>query len=598
MRVFRVLRYAALCVSVLAIGCGGNPKPQTVKTTPAPGPTAPATPAAATPAATTDPIAALIATSEKHYEAGDRELSLGHLDKARIEFDQALDVLLQSPYGARSDARLRDHFDKLVDRISAREVAALAAGDGFAEKPSEPASIDELLEVATFEKPSKAAASTEATVSADLQSTSHDIPIPLNEKVLSYIELFQGRLRDFLASGLERGAGYLPMIQNVFRAEGLPLDLAYIPLIESAFKPSALSRAQAKGMWQFMRGTALENGLKHDWYIDERADPEKATRAAAKYLHTLYNMFDDWHLALASYNGGPGRVQRAMQKTGINDFWQLSSNQQRLPRETREYVPMILAAIIIAKNPAQYGFDAAPATLTAGNATAALKYEKVALPQAMDLRRVAEWCGKPIDEIQALNPELRRWTTPVRNSGYEVKVPVGTGDKLRERLRTATPSELASLNWYRVKNGESLASIARKLSVSREDLAEANSLTVKSHVRSGQELIVPRAPATLLNARVDRPAPQKPQTTVAEAEANVDADHVGVRRASASADSDGDDISKIVYKVKRGDTLFSIAKAFETSVEALRSWNRLRGDHISPGDRLTIQTAHGTRNAQ
>ncbi len=598
MRVFRVLRYAALCVSVLAIGCGGNPKPQTVKTTPAPGPTAPATPAAATPAATTDPIAALIATSEKHYEAGDRELSLGHLDKARIEFDQALDVLLQSPYGARSDARLRDHFDKLVDRISAREVAALAAGDGFAEKPSEPASIDELLEVATFEKPSKAAASTEATVSADLQSTSHDIPIPLNEKVLSYIELFQGRLRDFLASGLERGAGYLPMIQNVFRAEGLPLDLAYIPLIESAFKPSALSRAQAKGMWQFMRGTALENGLKHDWYIDERADPEKATRAAAKYLHTLHNMFDDWHLALASYNGGPGRVQRAMQKTGINDFWQLSSNQQRLPRETREYVPMILAAIIIAKNPAQYGFDAAPATLTAGNATATLKYEKVALPQAMDLRRVAEWCGKPIDEIQALNPELRRWTTPVRNSGYEVKVPVGTGDKLRERLRTATPSELASLNWYRVKNGESLASIARKLSVSREDLAEANSLTVKSHVRSGQELIVPRAPATLLNARVDRPAPQKPQTTVAEAEANVDADHVGIKRASASADADGDDTTKIVYKVKRGDTLFSIAKAFETSVEALRSWNRLRGDHISPGDRLTIQAAHGTRNAQ
>jgi membrane-bound lytic murein transglycosylase D len=259
---------------------------------------------------------------------------------------------------------------------------------------------------------------------------------------------------------------------------------------------------------------------------------------------------------------------------------------------------MILAAIIIAKNPGQYGFDAAPATLTAGNATAAVKYEKVALPQAMDLRRVAEWCGKPIDEIQALNPELRRWTTPVRNSGYEVKVPLGTGDKLRERLRSATPSELASLNWYRVKNGESLASIARKLSVSREDLAEANSLTVKSHVRSGQELIVPRAPATLLNARVDRPAPQKPQTTVAEAEANVDADHVGVKRASASADSDGDDISKIVYKVKRGDTLFSIAKAFETSVEALRSWNRLRGDHISPGDRLTIQTAHGTRNAQ
>jgi membrane-bound lytic murein transglycosylase D len=608
MRVIRVLRQAALCVSVVAVGCGGNPKPQTVKTTPAPpGPTAPATPATTTAPAAPDPIDALIATSDKHYEAGDRELSLGHLDKARIEFNQALDVLLQSPYGARSDARLRDHFDKLVDRISAREVAALAAGDGFAEKPSEPASIDELLEVATFEKPSKAAPSTQATVTADLRATSHDIPIPQNEKVLSYIELFQGRLRDFLTSGLDRGASYLPMIQNVFRAEGLPLDLAYIPLIESAFKPSALSRAQAKGMWQFMRGTALENGLKHDWYIDERADPEKATRAAAKYLHTLYNMFDDWHLALASYNGGPGRVQRAMAKTGINDFWQLSASQQKLPRETREYVPMILAAIIIAKNPAQYGFDVPSVETANASVSSPLKYEKVALPQAMDLRRVAEWCGRPIDEIQALNPELRRWTTPVRNAGYEVKVPVGTGDKLRTRLATATPSELAALNWYRVKNGESIASIARKLSVSREDLAEANGLTVKSHVRSGQQLIVPRAPTTLLNARVDHPAPQK-QSSVAAAsadgEANDDSasdrERVAVKRASASSDNDADEgaAAKIVYRVKRGDTLFSIAKAFETSVEALRSWNRLHGDHISPGDRLTIQTSHGTRNAQ
>ena len=130
------------------------------------------------------------------------------------------------------------------------------------------------------------------------------------------MELFTGRLKSYLEEGLSRGARYLPMIQDVFRAEGLPLDLAYVPLIESAFKPNALSRAKAKGMWQFMRGTALENGLEHDWYIDERADPEKATRAAAKYLKTLYSMFDDWHLALASYNGGPGRVQRAMKRSG------------------------------------------------------------------------------------------------------------------------------------------------------------------------------------------------------------------------------------------------------------------------------------------
>jgi membrane-bound lytic murein transglycosylase D len=597
MRVFRALRYAAISVSVLSVGCGGNPKPQTVKTAPAPQTPAPTAPTAATATPTPDPITALIATSERHYEAGERELAQGHLDKARIEFDQAVDVLLQSPYGARSDTRLRDHFDKLVDRISAREVAALAAGDGFAGKPSEPASIDELLEVATFEKPGTPAASTTEKVSADLQATSHDIPIPLNEKVLSYIELFQGRLRDFLASGLDRGAGYLPMIQNVFRAEGLPLDLAYIPLIESAFKPSALSRKEAKGMWQLMRGTALENGLKHDWYIDERADPEKATRAAAKYLHTLYNMFNDWHLALASYNGGPGRVQRAMSKTGIDDFWKLTASAQKLPRETREYVPMILAAIVIAKNPTQYGFEVAT--------TDPVKFETVTLPRAMDLRRVAEWCGRPIDEIQALNPELRRWTTPVRNDQYQVKVPAGTGDKLKDRLRTASAGELAALNWYRVKKGESIATIARKLSVSRADLAEANSLTIKSQVRAGQELIVPRAPTTLLNARVERPAPganSKASAVAEAAEANGNGateDRVSVKRASADADEDGAATKNITYRVKRGDTLFSIARAFETTVETLRSMNRLRGDHISPGDRLTIQTnIHGTRAAQ
>src|SRR5918994_4983868 len=155
-----------------------------------------------------------------------------------------------------------------------------------------------------------------------------------------------------------RRARYLPMIQDVFRAEGLPLDLAYVPLIESAFKPTAVSRAKAKGIWQFMRGTALENGLTHDWYIDERAEPEKATRAAAKYLKTLNGMFKgDWHLALASYNGGPGRVQRAVKRAGAADFWKLSASSRYLPRETRDYVPLILAAIIIARNPAQYGLD-------------------------------------------------------------------------------------------------------------------------------------------------------------------------------------------------------------------------------------------------
>src|SRR5216117_2782815 len=277
---------------------------------------------AQTPQVHADEVLTLIATSDGHFKAGQKELEQGHVEAAKAEFNLAIEVLLASSYGGRTEPRIRDHFDRLVDRISTYEVRALATGDGFTEKKYEPAPIDELLALSsTFGTPA-ATAELKNAVKTDLQSAIHDIPIPLNQRVLSYIELFQGRLHDFIEEGMKRGSKYLPMIQGVFRAEGLPLDLAYVPLVESAFKPNALSRVKAKGVWQFMKGTATENGLRNDWYIDERSDPEKATLAAAKYLTTLNQLFKgDWYLALASYNGGPGRLQRAMKQTGVTDFW-------------------------------------------------------------------------------------------------------------------------------------------------------------------------------------------------------------------------------------------------------------------------------------
>ena len=194
-----------------------------------------------------------------------------------------MEVLLESPYGARTDARMREHFDRLIDRVNAHEVTALAQGDGFAEKKYEAAPIDEILKNATTFPAPVADDATKAAVKADLELNPHDIPIPEHPKVLSYVEVMQGRMRDYIQESLARGAKYMPMIQRVFRAEGLPLDLAYIPIIESSFKTNALSKASAKGPWQFMKPTAREHGLKTDWFIDERSDPEKATVAAAKY---------------------------------------------------------------------------------------------------------------------------------------------------------------------------------------------------------------------------------------------------------------------------------------------------------------------------
>jgi membrane-bound lytic murein transglycosylase D len=559
---------AAASVALVASGCGPAVRQQRPQTTPPPPPVA----QAPAPAPAIDPIQALIDQSQTHYQQGQRELSVGHLDRARAEFNRALDVLLAAPGGARTEPRLREQFDRLVDKISALEVATLAEGDGFSEKPAEPASIDVLFDLAPAVEgaPTPAVA---AAVQTDLAQTSHDIPIPLNARVLNYVELFQGRLRSFIQEGLDRGSQYLPMIQSVFRAEGLPLDLAYVPLIESAFKTNALSRASAKGVWQFMRPTARENGLKHDWYVDERSDPHKATRAAARYLKTLGKMFDgDWHLALASYNGGPGRVQRAMRRTGRDDFWSLSATPRILPRETREYVPMILAAVIIARNPAQYGFTIpeSPAPVT----------ERVAVAGAVDLRRVAEWINAPVDTIQQLNPELRRWTTPVRSQAYELAVPAGTAEILRARLADA--GERGALNWHTVRPGESLATIARKLRVSRADLAEANYLSLRSRVRPGQKLVIPRAPATLMAAQPDRPAP------VADARPAVERASMTTGPKTPGTASEP---ARRVYRVKRGDTLASIARLFETSVSSIKAWNRLRTNRINPGQRLTVYTA-------
>ncbi len=496
---------------------------------------------------------------------------MGHLARAKVSFNKALEVLLESPQGARGEARVRDHFERLVDRIAALELTALATGDGFTEQVAEPASIDELLTLDT----TAPTAATAKNVEADLQQTAHDIPIPLNERVLRYVELFQGRLREYLEAGLSRGTQYLPMIQNVFRAEGLPLDLAYVPLIESAFKPTALSRAKAKGVWQFMPATGTENGLKQDWYIDERSDPEKATLAAAKYFKALFNIFDDWHLAMASYNGGPGRVQRAINRSRRDDFWSLTSTSRYLPRETRDYVPMILAAVIIAKNPTKYGFNVVP--------TEASLTETVLIPPAVDLRRIAEWAGISADELQRLNPELRRWTTPIRGAGYELEVPAGTAETIRERLKAANPNELNALQWHVVRRGETLSTIARKLRVNRNDLAAANYLRTKSKVIAGQKLLIPRMPSAAVLARGGAGA----STQSAAADADL-----------APLEDDADEVTRIVHRVRAGETLSSIARKYNTTIQNLRSVNNLRSSTLRVGARLVIQSGRTSANQQ
>jgi membrane-bound lytic murein transglycosylase D len=285
-------------------------------------------------------------------------------------------------------------------------------------------------------------------------------------------------------------------------------------------------------------------------------------------------MFGDWHLALASYNGGPGRVQRAIKRSRRTDFWQLTASSRYLPRETRDYVPLILAAIVIARNPAEYGLNVVvPETPRA---------ERIAVNSPIDLRKVAEWAGVPADEIQELNPELRRWTTPIRATDYELNVPEGTGTRILAALATAEPEELVSFNRYTVKKGETISTIAKKLKVSRTDLAEANYLKTSAKLGAGQQLIIPRAPTTMLAARTDTPAPVTESRSV-DAVVASDVRPPVVQNASAATS-----VTRATHRVKRGETLSSIARLYETTVTALKQLNGITGSAIRAGQRLTI----------
>ncbi len=527
--------------------------PPAVVVEPSPPPQPPPAPAPPPP----DRIDLAIAQAEKEFEAGRVEFGRRRIVAAREHFDRAIDVLLQAPEGAKGESRLQSAFERLLDRISALDVQALREADGFAEARTEPAAIDELLNAAMFVERPQPKATTAETVASDLEHSPSDVRIDINDRVLAYVELFQGRLRDFLQAGMDRGQRYLPMIQSVFKSEGLPLDLAYVPLIESAFKTTALSRVSARGMWQFMGPTAKEYGLNkleptQSWFVDERSDPEKATRAAAQYLKTLNGMFDgDWYFALASYNAGPGRLQTAVRRAKTTDFWAITASTRYLPRETREYVPMILAAIIIARNPELYGF-----TL---NSTAPLAYEMVEIPGALDLKIIAEWGGVTVEDLQDLNPELRRTTTPI--VPHSLKVPVGTAASIQARLETAS-SLYRTFKFHTVKRGDTVITVSRKYGITATELREANGLSAKAKLTAQQELMIPGRSATALPSATSRPT-------------------TSTRATSSTAPK--------TYRVRQGDTLFSIAKQFSITVAELKRLNSLSSDRIKIGDQLTVR---------
>jgi len=542
-RIGSLARYSpALLLAILLSGCSPTKSASTAATPPAQA----LAPAAAQPQQAPAPappppptvqqqrVKSLIEQVEKAYAAGQADYKKGDLVAARSDFDHAVDLMLTSGIDIKSSPELQDEFDRIVDQVNGLEMEALRQGNGFTPKTEDTPA--EAAEEVTFVVDPNIV----AKANADLATTHSDLPLVVNDYVASYINFFANTTKghNTLLHSFQRAGRYRAMIERVMSEEGVPHDLIYLAVAESGFQPRAVNpHSRAGGMWQFMpRGNY---GLVRNSYVDERFDPEKSTRAYARYMKFIYSELGDWYLSMAGYDWGTGNVQRAVEKTGYADFWELYK-RNNLPGETKNYVPEILAAIIIANHPTQYGFD--DITLDPPVVT-----DTVTINYSTDLRLVSDIVGASVDELIALNPSLLRMVTPP-DTEFDLHLPAGTAALFQEKIAAIPESKRDSWRYHKVTPDDTLASIAHTYSVSPAAIADANQLDMTAKLGGVEALVVPVAP-----------------------------------RATPSAHT-------LYYTTRRGDTLVSVADRFGISLTQLRRWNKLSasGIKIEPGRRLHV----------
>ena len=562
-----------------------------------------------------DPVNELIKSAEKEYQAGEIEYNQGHKEAAKQHFDKAFDLLLGSPASVRNDTRFEREYDRVLEGSNKLELIDLRqTPEAAGEQKSEPAPIDEANEVNNY----PVDPNLKATATAEIKATHSDLPLMMTDQVAGYINYFSTRGRGTLEHGLERSGRYREMIERVLKEEGVPQDLIYLAQAESGFHPYAVSRVGARGIWQFMGSRARAYDLHRNVWMDERQDPEKSTRAAARHLKDLYNQFGDWYLAMAAYNSGPGTVQNAVKRTGYADFWELY-RRNVLPRETRNYVPIIVAVTIMTKNPAQYGLESiAP--------DPAISYDTLKINYQVDLRLVAECADVSPAELEDLNPSLFRMITP--KGHFDLHLPVGTVDKYQSAIASIPADMRVWWRYHQVAQGETLMSVARTYHTTARAIAEANQLELNDSVEAGAKLMIPIAPGKHSASDVQSYAKRltvyhvKKNDTVQSVSDNLGIPPVTVRRwnhlkgdslngrrvlyvhlpvspaaapeqhvASKSRHSsqlkDVKSTASIRHTVKPGETLYSIATNYNTSVEAIKQ-NNAHTATLRPGMVLVI----------
>jgi len=416
--------------------------------------------------------------AEARFQRGRKLYQARDFEGARKEFDAAIDLMLEGSDQPMPDRQVWDRrLDQMVDAIHRYDLAGLgAAVNPDEEARFEKAPLEDILEM-TFPVDPRL----KSKVREQVQATASQLPLSINDAVLGYIHYFTGRGHRTLLYGFERAGRYKPMIQRILDEEGVPQELIHLAQAESGFLPRAVSRKAAAGMWQFVAFRGQQYKLMQTRYTDDRLDPEKATRAAARHLRDLYTEFGDWYLAIAAYNCGPGVVEKAVERTGFADFWELR-NRRVLPAETTNYVPIILAMTIMAKNAAAYGLD---------NVTpdAPLEYDTVEMSAPTHLALVADLTDTPVSELMAMNPALLKSVAPER---YSLHVPKGTGNGLMAALDMVPAERRASWRMHKVESGETLAGIGKRYGAAPGSIAAANQLAAGGPV-AGERLLIPAA---------------------------------------------------------------------------------------------------------
>ena len=490
-------------------------------------PSAGASPEAAAVKPASDPVGDLVVGVEKEYQAGLANYQAGHPDAAKQNFDNAFNALLESKLDIRSDNRLEKEFERIAEGVNQMSLGDLASPSEA--QNSEPAPIDETNGITPSADPS-----VRAKAQAEVKSTHSDLPLMMTDQVAGYISYFSNRGRGTFERAFARSGRYHDMMVRILKQEGVPQDLIYLAQAESGFQPTAVSRAGARGIWQFMGSRGRGYGLQRSAWVDDRQDPEKSTRAAAHHLKDLYAQFGDWYLAMAAYNSGPGTVQAAVRRTGYADFWELY-RRNVLPKETRNYVPIILAVTIMTKNLSHYGFD----DVSMDEPTA---FDAVTISYPVDLRLVADCVDRTPEQLQQMNPSLLRLSTP-KEGTFELHLPAGTKQQYQTAI-AAIPSGMRL--WWRystVHSGDTLAALAHTYRTTAKAIEEANHLD-GAELPIDAKLIIPVTPSK-----------------------HVSDTGTYARRITR-------------YKVRKGDTVETVAENFGVSAQMVRRWNGLRGDSL------------------